>query len=54
MASAILTVLYPNDFTVYDIRVCDELKDFHGLKHTTNFENIWSGYQAYKQNVELF
>ena len=23
MASAILTVLYPEDFTVYDVRVCD-------------------------------
>lgn len=41
MASAILTVLYPNDFTVYDVRVCDELNEFHGLKHMINFENIW-------------
>ncbi|NUU61114.1 hypothetical protein [Paenibacillus agri] len=53
MASAILTALYPNDFTVYDIRVCDELNEFHGLKHIINFENIWTGYQAYKQKVEL-
>jgi hypothetical protein len=28
MASAILTVLYPADFTVYDVRVCDVLGDF--------------------------
>src|SRR5580658_5243436 len=25
-SSAILTILYPDDFTVYDWRVCDELK----------------------------
>src|SRR5450755_4494827 len=28
IASAVLTVLYPNDFTVYDVRVCEVLKDF--------------------------
>jgi len=34
MASAILTVLYPDDFTVYDIRVREQLsiKDFSGRK----------------------
>lgn len=51
MASAIMTALYPNDFTVYDIRVCDELGDFHKLKNRLNFENVWSGYQDYKQKV---
>src|SRR5271168_4753043 len=28
MASAILTVLYPDEFTVYDYRVCDTLNGF--------------------------
>jgi hypothetical protein len=28
MASAILTVLYPESCTVYDVRVCDVLGDF--------------------------
>jgi hypothetical protein len=34
MASAILTVLYPNEFTIYDYRVCEELdiQDFSGRK----------------------
>lgn len=34
MASAILTVLYPDDFTIYDVRVCASLniKDFSGCK----------------------
>lgn len=30
-ASAVLTILYPDSFTVYDIRVCDQLQDFHKL-----------------------
>ncbi len=35
MATAILTILYPNDFTVYDIRVREQLgiKDFSGRKN---------------------
>ncbi len=35
MATAILTVLYPNDFTVYDVRVREQIgirKDFSGRK----------------------
>lgn len=47
MASAILTVLYPNDFTVYDIRVCDMLSDFHSLANKIQFESIWAGYERY-------
>jgi hypothetical protein len=52
MATAILTALYPIDFTVYDVRVCDELGKFHKLKNIINFENLWSGYLAYKHKVE--
>src|SRR5205814_3432596 len=37
MASAILTVLYPDDFTVYDVRVCDLLRDFHGMANKSRF-----------------
>jgi len=33
MASAILTVLYPEDFTVYDVRVCSVIKKFENLKN---------------------
>lgn len=53
MATAILTALYPDDFTVYDVRVCEELKDFHSLKNLVSFESIWTGFLAYKQQVEL-
>lgn len=52
MASAILTVFYPNDFTVYDARVCDVLGEFHNLVNLVNFDNLWRGYQAYKRAVE--
>ena len=47
MASAILTVLYPEDFTVYDIRVCDVLGDFKDAQYKTNFTTLWERYSAY-------
>ena len=47
MASAILTVLYPEDFTVYDIRVCDVLGDFKDAQYRTNFATLWERYAAY-------
>lgn len=33
MASAILSVLYPNKFSIYDYRVCDMLNKFHNIKN---------------------
>lgn len=47
MASAILTVLYPEDFTVYDIRVCDVLGDFKDAQYKTDFATLWKRYAAY-------
>jgi len=47
MASAILTVLYPEEFTVYDIRVCDVLNNFHSVANKFKFESIWTGYSQY-------
>ncbi|MFH1432863.1 MAG: hypothetical protein ABIG84_06630 [archaeon] len=52
MASAILTILYPNEFTVYDTRVCATLRKFHKLKNRKYSENLWHEYQKYKQEVE--
>jgi hypothetical protein len=52
MASAILTVLYPEFFTVYDVRVCDELGDFHKLANLTKVNSRWQGYLAFKAAVE--
>jgi len=53
MASAILTVLYPNEYTIYDVRVCQTLDAFHNLKNLLNFEKVWTGYQAYKHKVQV-
>jgi len=52
MASAILTVLYPEDFTVYDTRVCGQLGDFHNLKNTIRPDRLWEGYQQFRRAVE--
>jgi hypothetical protein len=52
MASAILTVLYPDDFTVYDQRVCGQLGKYHHLKDSRDFETLWDGYQKFKRDVQ--
>lgn len=54
ISSAILSLLYPNDFTIYDVRVCDTLESFRGLDNLTNFENLWLGYQEYIEKVKAF
>jgi hypothetical protein len=51
MASAILTVLYPETFTVYDVRVCDELGKHHGIQDKSKFDDLWAGYCEYLENV---
>lgn len=52
MASAILTVFYPDDFTVYDQRVCGTLNSFHKLENCSNFDTLWDDYQKFKRKVE--
>ena len=52
MASAILTVLYPDDFTIYDVRVCTALNDFAYLDNTTNPDRRWEQYSSYRLAVE--
>lgn len=51
MASAILTVLYPDEFTVYDYRVCETLGGFQNLTNPTNIDRMWEGYSAFKSAV---
>jgi hypothetical protein len=46
-ASAILAVLYPDTFTVYDIRVCDALGDFHKLGDMAWSPAAWRRYQQF-------
>ena len=52
MASAILTVLYPEDFTIYDERVCDVLGDFKDAKNKSKFTSLWERYSAYVAAVK--
>jgi hypothetical protein len=51
MASAILTVLYPNDFSIYDVRVCNVLKDYHKLQNCTRFDDLWKGYERFIESL---
>jgi hypothetical protein len=53
MASAILTVLYPEEFTVYDYKVCNLLRDFRTLSNYSSFsEGLWTGYISYCARVK--
>lgn len=53
MATAVLTVLYPNEFSVYDYRVCAVLADKCGvpgldtLGNVVNSDHRWEGYQKF-------
>ena len=60
MASAILSVLYQDSFSIYDVRVCDVLKEkfntdkYHKLKNWT-FERLWVAYQDYlEKTLEVY
>jgi hypothetical protein len=52
MASSILTVMHPEDFTVYDIRVCQMLGRHSKSVNLQKFQSIWTGYENYKRDVE--
>lgn len=52
MASAILTVLFPDDFTVYDVRVCRVLGDFKDAQYKTQFRALWERYSGYLARVQ--
>jgi hypothetical protein len=50
MASAILTVLWPDEFTVYDFRVCEQLAlDYN--PDGARFGDIWQRYCTYRDAV---
>lgn len=51
MTSAILTVLYPDNFTIYDSRVCEILEDCHRVQNRTRFDNLWNGYEDFIEKV---
>ena len=51
MATAILTVLYPADFTVYDTRVCEQLAAFENLAHRKFSDELWADYRRFLEAV---
>lgn len=52
--SAYLSVFYPNDFSIYDYRVCNMLGDHHKAKSKSNPNSSWKAYQAYLEDVRGF
>jgi hypothetical protein len=46
-ASAVLSVLYPATFTIYDIRVCRVLGNFDKLEHKKWSAETWRAYQQF-------
>jgi hypothetical protein len=51
-ASAVLTILYPKEFTVYDWRVCDEVGvDYKAWCSRPFSDELWSYYESFKRAV---
>ncbi len=51
MASAVLTVLYPEEFTIYDVRVCKSIGDFQRLGAQSFSDELWHQYLSFKEAV---
>jgi hypothetical protein len=51
MATAILAVFWPDEFCVYDVRVCGQLGRFHTLGDKSDFEAVWEEYAEYLEAV---
>jgi len=51
-ATAILTLLYPEEFTVYDYRVRDGVGFPRNLSYRTFSDRLWSDYVDFREMVE--
>jgi len=51
MASTVLAVLWPDFFTVYDVRACEQLGRHHELANWSQFDRIWSGYEQFRDAI---
>ena len=51
-SSAVLTILYPDVFTVYDVRVCGEIGRFHELSYRKFSEDLWREYLSFIAAVQ--
>ena len=52
ISSAILTVFYPDIFTIYDIRVCNQLGNFYKLKNCRSKGKFWDEYLKFVAAVK--
>jgi hypothetical protein len=57
MASAILSVLWPEDFTVFDYRACEQLvslgeADFSRIDNISSTVRLWPKYEEYREAVK--
>ena len=52
LASAMLSVLYPDEFAPYHARVCQALGRFRDLAELTDFEQLWQGCLEFKQALQ--
>lgn len=53
-ATAILTILYPDEFTVYDYRVAEELKFGQELATRDFSDELWNKYEQFCEKVKSF
>jgi hypothetical protein len=51
-ATAVLSVLYPETFTVYDVRVCSELGRFRQIASWRFSPKLWSQYRQFVSAVQ--
>lgn len=51
-ATAILSVLYPDTFTIYDVRVCTQLNSFHNLANRKWSSQYWTEYLQFVRKVQ--
>ncbi|MCO5267023.1 MAG: hypothetical protein M9948_14255 [Lentimicrobium sp.] len=52
IASAILSFLYPDNFTIYDYRVCEVFPDFIPLGNLSDIDKIWPRYLEFIEAVK--
>ena len=53
IASAVLSVLWPDKFTVYDVKVCEQLGgDYKTIPDKARFEDLWNIYNRYIEAVK--
>lgn len=52
-ASAILTVLYPDQFSIYDFRVCEILNNYKNLGDKANADELKKGYDEFLEDVKM-